>query len=141
MIRYTEGNLLDASVDPREHTVNEVGVMGKGVALMFRERFPASSEQYRRAAKKGEVHVGRVFVTESDSLVGPRWLIHFPTKKHWDIHRGSAGFMTVCATSSACFIGAVSNRWPCRHWVAGTGDWTGTSCAVRSSSRSTRCRT
>lgn len=83
MIRYTEGNLLDAPVDALVNTVNEVGVMGKGVALMFKERFPASSEQYQRAAKKGEVHVGRVFVTESDSLVGPRWLIHFPTKKHW----------------------------------------------------------
>ena len=83
MIRYTEGNLLDASVDALVNTVNEVGVMGKGVALMFRERFPAGSEQYQRAAKRGEVHVGRVYVTESDSLVGPRWLIHFPTKKHW----------------------------------------------------------
>ena len=59
MIRYTEGNLLDAPVDALVNTVNEVGVMGKGVALMFKERFPASSEQYRRAAKKGEVHVGR----------------------------------------------------------------------------------
>ena len=83
MIHYTEGNLLDASVDALVNTVNEVGVMGKGVALMFRERFPASSEQYQRAAKKGDVHVGQVYVTESDSLVGPRWIIHFPTKKHW----------------------------------------------------------
>ena len=83
MIRYTEGNLLDASVDALVNTVNEVGVMGKGVALMFRERFPASSEQYQRAAKRDEVHVGQVYVTENDSLVGPRWVIHFPTKKHW----------------------------------------------------------
>lgn len=83
MIRYAEGNLFDASVDALVNTVNEVGVMGKGVALMFREKFPASSEDYMLAARRGRVRVGKVYVTEGDSLVGPRWLIHFPTKKHW----------------------------------------------------------
>ena len=83
MIRYAEGNLFDASVDALVNTVNELGVMGKGVALMFREKFPTSSQEYQRAARNGEVQVGRMYVTEGDSLVGPRWLIHFPTKKHW----------------------------------------------------------
>ena len=83
MIRYTEGNLFDTSADALVNTVNEVGVMGKGVALTFSEKFPASSQQYQSAAKNGGVHVGQMYVTEGDSLVGPRWLIHFPTKKHW----------------------------------------------------------
>ena len=83
MIRCAEGNLFDASVEALVNTVNEVGVMGKGIALMFREKFPTSSQEYQRAARNGEVQVGRMYVTEGDSLVGPRWLVHFPTKKHW----------------------------------------------------------
>ena len=83
MIRYTQGNLLDASAEALVNTVNEIGVMGKGVALMFSEAFPESAQIYQKAAKAGDIRVGRVFVTEGSSLVGPRWIVHFPTKKHW----------------------------------------------------------
>jgi O-acetyl-ADP-ribose deacetylase (regulator of RNase III) len=85
MLRYAEGNLLEAPAEALVNTVNEVGVMGKGIALMFRETFPESARQYERAAKAGEIRVGRVFVTENRNLIGtgPRWIIHFPTKKHW----------------------------------------------------------
>jgi O-acetyl-ADP-ribose deacetylase (regulator of RNase III) len=83
MIRYTQGNLLDASAEALVNTVNEDGVMGKGIALMFREAFPDSAKTYEHAAKRGEVHVGHVLVTENKALFGPRWIIHFPTKKHW----------------------------------------------------------
>ena len=83
MTRYTEGNLLEAEAEAFVNTVNEVGVMGKGVALMFSEKFPTMSRQYQHAAKKGQIHVGQMYVTEVDALFGPRWIIHFPTKKHW----------------------------------------------------------
>ena len=83
MVSYTQGNLLDAPAEALVNTVNEIGVMGKGVALMFREAFPKSALTYQAAAKAGEVRVGRVFVTEGDSLLGPKWIIYFPTKKHW----------------------------------------------------------
>ncbi|HVQ74452.1 MAG TPA: macro domain-containing protein [Candidatus Binatia bacterium] len=83
MIRYTHGNLLDAQAEALVNTVNEVGVMGKGVALMFREAFPECAKAYQEASARGEVRVGRVFVTRNHSLVGPRWVLHFPTKKHW----------------------------------------------------------
>jgi O-acetyl-ADP-ribose deacetylase (regulator of RNase III) len=83
MIKYTKGNLLEAPVEALVNTVNEVGVMGKGVALMFREAFPDSAEEYQEAGARGEVHVGRVLVTHNAALVGPRWILHFPTKKHW----------------------------------------------------------
>jgi O-acetyl-ADP-ribose deacetylase (regulator of RNase III) len=83
MIRYAQGNLLSASVEALVNTVNEVGVMGKGIALMFRETFPEASREYERAAKDGRVKVGHMLVTESRGLIGPRWIIHFPTKKHW----------------------------------------------------------
>lgn len=83
MIRYTQGNLLDATTEAVVNTVNEVGVMGKGIALMFKETFPANTAAYEKAVEAGEVRVGRMFVTENRALVGPRWIINFPTKKHW----------------------------------------------------------
>ena len=49
----------------------------------FREAFPESAKAYQAAAKAGDIRVGRVFVTEGGSLIGPKWIVHFPTKKHW----------------------------------------------------------
>lgn len=83
MIRYTQGNLLDADVEALVNTVNTVGVMGKGIALMFKEAFPENFRQYAAACKAGEVQVGQVFATRRDELLGPRWIINFPTKQHW----------------------------------------------------------
>lgn len=83
MITYTTGNLLDAEVEALVNTVNTVGVMGKGIALMFKERFPANMAAYARACKAGEVQTGHMFVTETDELMGPRWIVNFPTKQHW----------------------------------------------------------
>lgn len=83
MLRSAQGNLLDAPAEALVNTVNEVGVMGKGIALMFREAFPENTRAYTAAAKAGEVRVGRMFVTANPDLLGPRWIINFPTKKHW----------------------------------------------------------
>ena len=83
MIRYAEGNLLDAPAEALVNTVNEVGVMGKGIALMFSEAFPENTRAYQEACKDGRVRVGTMFVTENPSLINPRWIINFPTKKHW----------------------------------------------------------
>ena len=83
MVRYNSGNLLEAQTEALVNTVNEVGVMGKGVALMFRESFPESAKVYQTAAKAGAVRVGHIFVTESASLIAPKYILHFPTKKHW----------------------------------------------------------
>eukprot|EP00952_Eustigmatos_sp_NYUAD-ZCMA_P000392 1298-Eustigmatos_ZCMA.PRE.1 len=57
--------------------------MGKGIALMFKERFPANMAAYAQACKAGEVQTGHMFVTETDELMGPRWIVNFPTKQHW----------------------------------------------------------
>lgn len=83
MIRFTQGNLLEANVEALVNTVNTVGVMGKGVALMFKEAFPENFQAYEDACEADEVRVGRMFVTERRRLEGPRWIINFPTKKHW----------------------------------------------------------
>src|SRR5436190_13339072 len=83
MIRYERGNLLDDPAEAAVNTVNEVGVMGKGVALMFRERYPENAKAYEKACQEEKVHVGRMFVTRNPELWGARWIINFPTKKHW----------------------------------------------------------
>jgi len=84
MIKFTTGNLLDAEAEALVNTVNTVGVMGKGVALMFKEAFPENFRIYEAACKSGEMQVGKMLVTEREDLLsGPRWIINFPTKKHW----------------------------------------------------------
>ena len=83
MIRYTTGNLLDAPVEALVNTVNTVGVMGKGIALMFKERFPDNMAAYRQACKEGRVQTGKMFVTETNEFLAPRWIVNFPTKQHW----------------------------------------------------------
>jgi len=83
MIKQVHGNLLDADVDALVNTVNTVGVMGKGIALQFKNAFPGNYKAYREACKRGEVRLGRMFVFDAGQLVRPRWVINFPTKQHW----------------------------------------------------------
>lgn len=85
MATFTEatGNLLDADVDALVNTVNTVGVMGKGIALQFKNAFPANYEAYRLACKEEAVRLGEMFVFETGTLGRPRWIINFPTKQHW----------------------------------------------------------
>jgi O-acetyl-ADP-ribose deacetylase (regulator of RNase III) len=83
MMRFTQGNLLEAHVDAVVNTVNTVGVMGKGIALMFKERFPENYKAYAAACEEGKVRVGEMFVTAGVELEGPRWIINFPTKQEW----------------------------------------------------------
>jgi len=83
MMKFLQGNLLDAPAEALVNTVNTVGVMGKGIALMFKEAFPENFRAYEAAVKRDEVRVGHMFITENRTLEGPQWLVNFPTKKHW----------------------------------------------------------
>lgn len=83
MIKRLQGNILHADAEALVNTVNCVGVMGKGVALQFRQAFPDNYEYYRKACNVGSVQVGRVLVWESNRLQMPKYIINFPTKKHW----------------------------------------------------------
>ena len=83
MIEFTQGNLLESKAEALVNTVNTVGVMGKGIALMFKEAFAENFTAYQAASKAKEIHIGKMFVTERRDLVGPRWIINFPTKRHW----------------------------------------------------------
>jgi O-acetyl-ADP-ribose deacetylase (regulator of RNase III) len=83
MIEYRTGNLLGEDVEALVNTVNCVGVMGRGVALQFKKAFPANFAAYAQACRRGEVQPGRMFVYEMDGLTNPRFIINFPTKRHW----------------------------------------------------------
>lgn len=84
MIRESHGDLLAADADALVNTVNTVGVMGKGIALQFKKRFPQNFTAYAAACKAEQVRLGEMFVYDSGSIVGtPRWIINFPTKSHW----------------------------------------------------------
>ena len=77
------GNLLKADVEALANPVNTVGVMGKGIALQFKNAFPANFKAYEAACKKQAVRLGEVFVFDNGRLTPPRWIINFPTKGHW----------------------------------------------------------
>ena len=83
MIRFIQGDLLDAETEAVVNTVNTVGTMGKGIALQFKDAFPDNFKAYAAACKAGDVQVGQMFVTSNDTLTRPKWIINFPTKKHW----------------------------------------------------------
>ncbi|AHF03445.1 Appr-1-p processing protein [Marichromatium purpuratum 984] len=83
MIEFTQGNLLDADVDAIVNTVNTVGVMGKGIALMFKEKYPENNRAYMAYCKAGAFEPGSLFVTRQSDLLGPLWIVNFATKQHW----------------------------------------------------------
>lgn len=91
-MKFLSGNLFESNAEALVNTVNTVGVMGKGVALQFKERFPANYMRYASACKKEEVKIGKMFITPTDSMMNPKWIINFPTKKHW-MHKSSYGFI------------------------------------------------
>jgi O-acetyl-ADP-ribose deacetylase (regulator of RNase III) len=83
MIQNKQGNLLLADADALVNTVNCVGVMGKGLALQFKQAFPENFKAYANACATGEVQAGRMHIHDNGGLVTPRWIINFPTKRHW----------------------------------------------------------
>jgi O-acetyl-ADP-ribose deacetylase (regulator of RNase III) len=83
MIRLERGNLLQADAEALVNTVNTVGVMGKGIALQFKQAFPANFRAYESAVRHGDVQIGKMFVFDLNRLENPKFIINFPTKKHW----------------------------------------------------------
>jgi len=79
MIHFTKGDMFDIDVDIHINTVNCVGVMGAGVALAFKTRFPDMFIAYQEDCKNGQVRPGHMHIWKSQS----QWIINFPTKRHW----------------------------------------------------------
>ena len=82
-IHYKKGNIFNEDVDALVNTVNCVGVMGRGLALQFKKKFPANFKAYALACRHGEVRPGYMFTYRTGSLVNPRYIVNFPTKRHW----------------------------------------------------------
>ena len=83
MIKYKSGDILKAQVEALINTVNCVGVMGRGIALQFKKAYPENFKEYASACKKHKVVPGRMFVHKTGKLTSPRFIINFPTKRHW----------------------------------------------------------
>jgi O-acetyl-ADP-ribose deacetylase (regulator of RNase III) len=83
MIELTQGDILKADVEAIVNTVNCVGVMGRGIALQFKKAWPENTKAYERACNQNQVQPGRMFVFETGQLANPRYIINFPTKRHW----------------------------------------------------------
>lgn len=83
MIKFIKGNLLNANTEALVNTVNTVGVMGKGIALQFKNRFPNNYKIYREACKNGAFKTGQVLTVQEGDLLNQKYILNFPTKAHW----------------------------------------------------------
>jgi O-acetyl-ADP-ribose deacetylase (regulator of RNase III) len=83
VIELKQGDILKADAEALVNTVNCVGVMGRGIALQFRKAFPDNYKQYQTACQHGEVKPGMMLVFDRQRLINPRFIINFPTKRHW----------------------------------------------------------
>ena len=83
MIEFKTGDILTENAEALVNTVNCVGSMGRGIALQFKNSFPDNFKSYVAACKRKDVQPGRMFVFETGQLANPRYIINFPTKRHW----------------------------------------------------------
>jgi O-acetyl-ADP-ribose deacetylase (regulator of RNase III) len=83
VIEYRQGDLLAADSEAVVNTVNCVGAMGRGIALQFKKRVPDNYAHYEAACKRGEVAPGRMLVFETKRVLNPKYIVNFPTKRHW----------------------------------------------------------
>ena len=83
MIEYKTGDILAEDAEALVNTVNCVGAMGRGIALQFKNAFPENFKAYAAACKREEVQPGRMFIFETNQLTNPKYIINFPTKRHW----------------------------------------------------------
>jgi O-acetyl-ADP-ribose deacetylase (regulator of RNase III)/uncharacterized protein YwgA len=82
-VRTMIGNIMASEAQTLTNTVNTVGVMGKGIALLFRERFPTMYREYVELCERGELRLGRPYLW---APILPPWVLNFPTKHHWRGH-------------------------------------------------------
>ncbi|MGQ0510474.1 MAG: type II toxin-antitoxin system antitoxin DNA ADP-ribosyl glycohydrolase DarG [Betaproteobacteria bacterium] len=102
MIEFKSGDILRDEAEALVNTVNCVGIMGRGIALQFKNAFPENFKAYAEACRRDEVQPGRMFVFDTGQLTPPRYIINFPTKRHWrgksrieDIEAGLAALVNL----------------------------------------------
>lgn len=82
-MKFIKGNMLESDAQALVNTVNTVGVMGKGIALQFKEAFPHNYKEYVAACKRKELEPGKLLVIKEHTLHGEKIMINFPTKTEW----------------------------------------------------------
>ena len=126
MVEYRNGDLFSANTEAVVNSVNCVGVMGRGIALQFKRAFPDNFAAYAAACKRGEVRPGSMFIVPTGQLTNPRYIVNFPTKRHWrgksrqeDIEAGLAalvpevrarGIRSIAIPPLGCNLGGLA--WP-----------------------------
>ncbi|MEW6667882.1 MAG: macro domain-containing protein [Thermodesulfobacteriota bacterium] len=80
MVKVIMGDMFESKAQTLVNTVNCVGIMGKGIALEFKKRFPDMFEDYVKRCEAKQVHLGRPYVFKR---MFPPWILNFPTKDHW----------------------------------------------------------
>lgn len=83
MINYVKGDILQSDAEALVNTVNCVGVMGRGIALQFKNAYPGNYSYYKESCDVGEVVPGKMLIYETGLLAHPKYIINFPTKRHW----------------------------------------------------------
>ena len=83
MIEFKTGNIFDEPANGLVNPVNCVGFMGRGLAAQFKKLYPQNFNDYAQACKGGLVQPGKMFVVKVSDLANPRYIINFPTKRHW----------------------------------------------------------
>lgn len=79
MLTYIEGDLFSSPAQVLVNTVNTVGVMGKGIALEFKKRYPDMFKQYKKQCDKHKLIIGKLMLWYAPD----HWILQFPTKEHW----------------------------------------------------------
>ncbi len=86
-MNYTKGNILESNIAVIINPVNTVGVMGKGLALQFKQKFPTNYKIYKEACKNKTIDIGKLLLVSNfnneSNLERKKFVINFPTKKHW----------------------------------------------------------
>lgn len=101
MIRFVRGNLLDSEAEALVNAVNCVGVMGKGIALEFKKRYPEVFQEYARRCRIEEKRPGDVWAIRYYE----RWIVHAFTKGHWR-EKSKLTYIVDCARYIALFVKA-----------------------------------
>ena len=83
MIDLRRGDLFESKGEALVNPVNCVGVMGKGLALQFGKAFPENVREYKAICDSGELRPGVMFIHDLNRLANPRYVVNFPTKRHW----------------------------------------------------------
>ena len=79
------GNIFTSRMQTLVNTVNCAGVMGAGVALEYRLRYPAMFARYAELCAAGQLAIGKLWLYRSEERDGGRWILNFPTKQHWKL--------------------------------------------------------